>query len=406
MLHFRKRARPTRGSRPPPPTTIGLVFAEPEAQELSVQLAANLAVWCASMGLEYIYMYDPSGQLRQTSGFLSDLLKQHPEGGSLSFELRVGWPGLEACAQHFHQQGDPLEQLLLNNGAAASSERTTQAGGERGNLPGPVGAQLLSQRQQAAGLHLGLEEKGLAGAPEEAVEPVHTEVGPAEAAVEMAAAAAAAAPGECKPVANERLASSRRAVTVHLLAADDSYSPVVTAALRCQASSAGGGGARGPEAAPDSTAAIKAGAPGADRGGGSPPQSSLAAEGEPSTCKLCPPTCGGGGEATQQQVQKQPPPSPPPQQQPQQPPLQQQQTSHQDVKAAVYGDLAASAGPEILREPELLLVFGPVLTLAGYPPFHARSCQIYHVGPARGATAHGVREALARYGRTLQRHGK
>jgi len=37
----------TRGSRPAAPTTIGLVFAEPEEYEVSVQQAVQLAVWCA-----------------------------------------------------------------------------------------------------------------------------------------------------------------------------------------------------------------------------------------------------------------------------------------------------------------------------------------------------------------------
>lgn len=41
-----QRPVPTRGKRPSPPTTIGLVFAEPTPQEVSVQRAANLAVWC------------------------------------------------------------------------------------------------------------------------------------------------------------------------------------------------------------------------------------------------------------------------------------------------------------------------------------------------------------------------
>jgi hypothetical protein len=41
----RQRPRRARGSRPPRPTTVGLVFAEPTPQEVSVQRAANLAVW-------------------------------------------------------------------------------------------------------------------------------------------------------------------------------------------------------------------------------------------------------------------------------------------------------------------------------------------------------------------------
>jgi hypothetical protein len=78
---------------------------------------------------------------------------------------------------------------------------------------------------------------------------------------------------------------------------------------------------------------------------------------------------------------------------------------HASSAAEVYGQLAAAAGPEVLREPQLLLVYGPALTLAGYPPFHARACQIYHLGPAAAAAPGGVRGALARYARALQRHG-
>jgi hypothetical protein len=46
---LQQRPTQTRGSRPPRPTTIGLVFAEPIPQEVSVQRAANLAVWCATV---------------------------------------------------------------------------------------------------------------------------------------------------------------------------------------------------------------------------------------------------------------------------------------------------------------------------------------------------------------------
>lgn len=36
----------TRGSRPARPTTIGLVFAEPCPEDVSLQQAANLIAWC------------------------------------------------------------------------------------------------------------------------------------------------------------------------------------------------------------------------------------------------------------------------------------------------------------------------------------------------------------------------
>jgi hypothetical protein len=84
---------------------------------------------------------------------------------------------------------------------------------------------------------------------------------------------------------------------------------------------------------------------------------------------------------------------------------QQQQQQQQQQHAPVYLELAAAAGAAVLREPQLLLVYGPALTLAGYPPFHARACQIYHMGPTRAAAAEGLAGALARYARALQRHG-
>lgn len=68
-------------------------------------------------------------------------------------------------------------------------------------------------------------------------------------------------------------------------------------------------------------------------------------------------------------------------------------------------ELAAVAGPELLKEPELLLVFGPVLTLAGYPPFHTRAAEVLHVGPLSSCRRQDVEAALASYCRVLQRHG-
>lgn len=40
-----RRSAKARGARPEPPSTVGLVFAEPLPDDVSVQQAANLAVW-------------------------------------------------------------------------------------------------------------------------------------------------------------------------------------------------------------------------------------------------------------------------------------------------------------------------------------------------------------------------
>jgi hypothetical protein len=68
-------------------------------------------------------------------------------------------------------------------------------------------------------------------------------------------------------------------------------------------------------------------------------------------------------------------------------------------------ELLELADPDILHEPELLLVFGPAATLAGYPPFHSRGCEIHHLGSLAAAHRQGVFDALAKYCNVLQRHG-
>jgi hypothetical protein len=73
--------------------------------------------------------------------------------------------------------------------------------------------------------------------------------------------------------------------------------------------------------------------------------------------------------------------------------------------AGLLPRLAAAAGPGVLEEPQLLLVVGPVLSLAGYPPFHSRGAEIFHLGEAAAVTEQVVAAALARYCRVLQRHG-
>ena len=71
----------------------------------------------------------------------------------------------------------------------------------------------------------------------------------------------------------------------------------------------------------------------------------------------------------------------------------------------LFAEMAAAVGPGVLVEPELLVVVGPVLCLAGYPPFHARSCEIFHLESAAEVDRGTLARVLGQYCRVLQRHG-
>lgn len=86
-------------------------------------------------------------------------------------------------------------------------------------------------------------------------------------------------------------------------------------------------------------------------------------------------------------------------------------------RAAVLADAAAApaklrarvqaaAGPEAGLEPDLVLVTGGALTLAGYPPWAVRVSEIYGIGPLAGVTSSKLAAVLARYARTRQRFGR
>ena len=63
------------------------------------------------------------------------------------------------------------------------------------------------------------------------------------------------------------------------------------------------------------------------------------------------------------------------------------------------------AGPAAVREPELLLVFGKVLTLAGFPPWLVRFSEIYKGGMLREFSSAKMTHILQQYCRTTQRFG-
>ncbi|CAL5218547.1 g236 [Coccomyxa viridis] len=74
--------------------------------------------------------------------------------------------------------------------------------------------------------------------------------------------------------------------------------------------------------------------------------------------------------------------------------------------AALNSYLEAIAGPDAVKEPELVLVFGEVLTLAAFPPWLLRFCEIYHVGHLAAFSRAKLHRILWRYCRTSQRFGK
>ncbi|GLI64883.1 hypothetical protein VaNZ11_008270 [Volvox africanus] len=67
--------------------------------------------------------------------------------------------------------------------------------------------------------------------------------------------------------------------------------------------------------------------------------------------------------------------------------------------------MAELAGPAVLVQPELVLVVGPVLTLAGFPPLQVAASEILYLGPSRGLNRARVDAALAKFLRTEQRFG-
>jgi hypothetical protein len=78
----------------------------------------------------------------------------------------------------------------------------------------------------------------------------------------------------------------------------------------------------------------------------------------------------------------------------------------QQQQRGMLQEIAAATGQEdILQEPQLLLVFGSVLTLAGYPPYHARVAEVQHLGRLSGVRRGDVDAAFASFCRVLQRHG-
>jgi len=68
--------------------------------------------------------------------------------------------------------------------------------------------------------------------------------------------------------------------------------------------------------------------------------------------------------------------------------------------------LSQVAGPAVCLEPDILLVFGEALTLAGFPSWTVRSSEIYSLGNVEGVTWSKLDAVMKRHGTTRQRFGR
>lgn len=67
--------------------------------------------------------------------------------------------------------------------------------------------------------------------------------------------------------------------------------------------------------------------------------------------------------------------------------------------------MASVSGDWVMQPPQAILVFGRVLSLVGYPPFHTKNSEIFMMGPLERCGEEGVLSAIAKYCRTQQRFG-
>lgn len=68
--------------------------------------------------------------------------------------------------------------------------------------------------------------------------------------------------------------------------------------------------------------------------------------------------------------------------------------------------IAAASGEDSILEPDIVLVVGPLFTLAGCPPWHLKESEIYHVGLMEGISSQTLDKFLARYQSTMPRFGR
>jgi hypothetical protein len=73
--------------------------------------------------------------------------------------------------------------------------------------------------------------------------------------------------------------------------------------------------------------------------------------------------------------------------------------------AGLEDQIRRVAGRAAALQPELVLVFGRTLTLAGYPPWSLRFSEVYYLGSLARMTRTRLHATLGHYYRTTQRFG-
>jgi hypothetical protein len=68
--------------------------------------------------------------------------------------------------------------------------------------------------------------------------------------------------------------------------------------------------------------------------------------------------------------------------------------------------IVQALGRDAAIDADLIIVFGPVLCLSGFPPWQTRFCEIEHLGILDAATSTAMHGALSRYKQVFQRFGK
>ena len=68
--------------------------------------------------------------------------------------------------------------------------------------------------------------------------------------------------------------------------------------------------------------------------------------------------------------------------------------------------IANTAGPVATMDPDIIMIFGGIHSLAGYPSWSARSSEIYDMGQLGVITRGKLEAALKRYKVTKQRFGR
>jgi hypothetical protein len=307
----------SKGSKPPPPNTIAIVFAETEPTALHVPTLSHLISWCADAGLKRLYLYDPTGYIKQAA---LDVFSEvcHRDGAASKNECIIveGWDRADDL--------EPSPDTIILRALSAEDSHAPILAATR---DAPWLQHAHHQKSPGASHHSSVELE----AAERADRTAHAASSCAKASSTATPAADAGTPSRC--ITNPASTSS---------------------------------------ASPRTTA--WASQPAHDDASKDPSQATPSSH-HHITPHITEPTL--------------------------QPTSQQAELTFQQLASS----MADASGPDVLRDPQLILVFGPVLTLAGYPPFHTKTAEIYHMGLLAEATEQKLQQCISRYCKTSQRFG-